>query len=235
MIESRHAYRRGPPRHGGAVAMFMAGCGGDANPEPMGSADAARQHGKALADEVDEVLGAGGMRPVRGKLSTRYGEVMLPLTELSREQLKPYLLLPNFQARQAAHMLEVLEAGGELPKEYAAPIAVWQFAGDLTLVALPGEPVAEYATLVREALGTKVQSVWISGYNNDCFGYLPTAKVIEEGGHEAIGVTLWAWGNDVDRQVGFFAPGVQDVVVNAVTELAGGAPLPSEPKGEAND
>ena len=214
-------------RHDGAVALFMAGCGADANPEPWGSVAAAEAHGKALADEVDEVLAGPTMRLVSGPLGTRYSEVKLPLTPLSREQLKPYTKLPNFQARQASHMLEVLDRGGALPTEYAAPLAVWRVGNGLTLAALPGEPVAEYVPLLRKALGgTDAANLWISGYNNDCFGYLPTAKVIREGGHEAIGVTSWAWGNDVDRQVGFFAPGVQDVVVNAVTELARGASPP---------
>ena len=53
-----------------------------------------------------------------------------------------------------------------------------------------------------------------------CFGYLPTASVVKEGGHEAIGITLWAWGRDLDRYVAFFAPEVQDVVVDTVKELA---------------
>ena len=42
---------------------------------------------------------------------------------------------------------------------------------------------------------------------------------IAEGGHEAIGITLWAWGQDLRTSVGFFAPGVQDVIVNTVTDL----------------
>jgi hypothetical protein len=209
-------------RHPGAIALFMAGCGADANPEPMGSPAAAQQHGKTLADEVDKVLSADRKpRAITGTLSTRYAEVKLPLADLSRETIKPYLALPNFQARQAAHMLEVLDAGGTLPKEYVAPVAVWQFGNDLTLVALPGEPVAEYVPRVIRALNDrKPENIWIAGYNNDCFGYLPTALVIQEGGHEAIGVTLWAWGNDVNAQVGFFAPAVQDVIVKTVTELA---------------
>ena len=115
-------------------------------------------------------------------------------------------------------VLEVLDAGGRLPSHYAAPVAVWRFGDDLTLAALPGEPVAGYATLLREALGP--DRLWVSGYNNDCFGYLPTAKVVAEGGHEAIGVTLWAWSRGLGPMVGFFEPRVQDVVVDAVRRLA---------------
>ena len=82
--------------------------------------------------------------------------------------------------------------------------------------------------LLRKSLGEK--NLWVAGFNNDCFGYLPTAAVIKEGGHEAIGITLWAWGQDLDRYVAFFAPAVQDVVVNTATDLAKKAGRPIESK-----
>jgi neutral ceramidase len=195
----------------------MQGCGGDANPQPMGSIAIAEAHGKALAGQVEEVLG-GKLQPVIGHLSTQFAMAKLPLQPLTRETLKPFLSLPNFQARQAAHMQDLLNAGQTLITSYDAPIATWQLGDELTLVALPGEPVAEYVGLLHNALGAK--NLWVAGYDNDCFGYLPTAKVVKEGGHEAIGITLWAWGKDLDRQVGFFAPDVQDVIVKTSTDLA---------------
>jgi neutral ceramidase len=203
--------------HPGATAMFLAGCGGDANPEPRGTIEQARTHGEALGKEVCRVLD-GPLTPVVGPLRVAYAQVDLPLQQLSREQIEGYRDRPNFQAWQARHMLEVLDAGERLPTRYTAPVAVWRFGKDLTLAALPGEPVAEYATLLRRALGP--EGLWISGYNNDCFGYLPSAKVVAEGGHEAIGVTLWAWSRDLNSMVGFFEPRVQDVVVDAVRRLA---------------
>lgn len=201
----------------GATALFLAGCGGDANPEPRGTIEQARTHGEALGREVCRVLD-GPLAPVAGPLRVAYEQVDLPLQALSGDQLRGYLDRPNFQAWQARHMLEVLDAGDRLPSHYTVPVAVWRFGDDLTLAALPGEPVAGYATLLREALGP--DRLWVSGYNNDCFGYLPTAKVVEEGGHEAIGVTLWAWSRGLGPMVGFFEPRVEDVVVDAVRRLA---------------
>ncbi len=204
-------------RHPGATALFLAGCGGDANPEPRGTIEAARSHGEALGGEVCRVLD-GPLAPVVGPLQVAYAQIDLPLQHLSREQIEGYRDRPNFQAWQARHMLAVLDAGERLPTRYTAPVAVWRLGESLTLAALPGEPVAEYATLLRQALGP--DGLWISGYNNDCFGYLPTAKVVAEGGHEAIGVTLWAWSRNLGAMVGFFEPRVQDVVVEAVRRLA---------------
>ncbi len=204
-------------RHPGATALFLAGCGGDANPAPRGTIEQARTHGESLGREVCRILD-GPLTAVDGPLGVAYARVDLPLKELTRDQIEAYKSRPSFEAWQARHMLEVLDAGGRLPSRYTVPVSVWRLGAGLPLAALPGEPVAEYAKLVREALGP--DGLWIAGYNNDCFGYLPTAKVVEEGGHEAIGVTLWAWSRDLAPMVGFFAPRVQDVVIDAVRRLA---------------
>ena len=119
----------------------------------------------------------------------------------------------------ARHMLRVLEAGETLPKNDAAPFAVGRFGEAFTLVALPAEPVAEYVRLIEAALPNR--ELWVAGYNNDCFGYLPTAQIINEGGHENIGVTLWLWGQNLQQNAGFFAPSVEQAVVHAVVALAG--------------
>ncbi len=75
---------------------------------------------------------------------------------------------------------------------------MWQFGDALTLVALPAEPVADYAALTGRLLGP--DKLWVAGFNNDCFGYLPTAQVVREGGHEAIGITLLDLGPEPVRQ-----------------------------------
>jgi hypothetical protein len=137
---------------------------------------------------------------------------------LSRIELDERAKLKSAEAVMARHMISVLGRGESLPRTYRAPFAVWQIGQVLTLVALPGEPVADYASLIRQRLGN--QQLWVAGYNNDCFGYLPTAQIVSEGGHEAIGVTLWIWGQNLRRNAGFFAPEVEQVVLQAVQQLA---------------
>lgn len=201
----------------GATALFLAGCGADANPEPWGAIEHAKTHGETLGREVCRVLD-GTLAPVGGPLRTAYERVDLPLRKLSRDQIEGFLSRQGLAAPQARHMLEVLDAGDRPPSVYSAAVAVWRFGKDVTLVALPGEPVSEYAKLTRAALGP--DGLWVSGYNDDCFGYLPTAEIVAEGGHEAIGVTLWAWSRDLAPMVGFFDAKVQDVVLDAVRRLA---------------
>jgi neutral ceramidase len=107
-------------------------------------------------------------------------------------------------------MLQALDRGQTLPTHYRAPIAVWQFGGDLTLVALSGEAVVDYAQLIERAIGP--MQLWLSAYNNDVFGYLPSAHVLAEGGYETRGV--------VHGGPGFFSSKAQDAVVGKVKELA---------------
>jgi hypothetical protein len=214
-------------QHADSLALFLSGCGADANPSPRGSMALARQHGERLAREVDRVLN-GPLTPLTGNLVTTFREVALPLQTLSREEITERVQFPSAEAVMARQMLAVLEQGGQLPTTYRAPLAVWQFGTDLTLVGLPAEPVAEYVTLLRQTLGT--DRLWVAGFNNDCFGYLPTTRVVREGGHEAIGVTLWVWGQDVQGQVGFFAPDVEEIVLRETRQLAleAGRQLPGD-------
>ena len=206
-------------RFQGAQAMFMSGCGADVNPSPRGSMALARRHGDTLGSEVAHIVDESLMT-VQGNLGTMYEMVGLPLQSLSRTDIQERAKLPSAEAVMARHMLRLLETGETLPRQYSAPVAVWQFGEAFTLVALPAEPVAEYVHLIEAALPNR--HLWIAGYNNDCFGYLPSAQVVNEGGHENIGVTLWIWGQGLRRNAGFFAPSVEDAIVRSVVRLAGG-------------
>ena len=107
-------------------------------------------------------------------------------------------------------MLALLDRGEKLPTHYTCPVTVWQFGGDLTLVGLSGEIVVDYVPLLEKALGAN--QLWIAAYCNDVFGYLPSARVLAEGGYETRG--LYSGG------AGFFIPEAQEVLVRTVRELA---------------
>ncbi|MCH7919846.1 MAG: neutral/alkaline non-lysosomal ceramidase N-terminal domain-containing protein [Planctomycetes bacterium] len=193
----------------GVQAMFMAGCGGSANPHPRGTVEAVEQHGRSLGAEVCRVA-AEALSPVRGPLRVELKLVDLPLAPVPpREQLEEMIEGPSYIAFNARKMLAALDKNESLPTEYAAPFAVWQFGGDLTLVALPGEVVNEYVPLLESVLGHR--KLWIAAYANDCFGYLPTARVLAEGGYET---------RCLYTATGFFAPEVEGVVLAEVRQMA---------------
>src|SRR6266542_1226248 len=71
----------------GVQAMFMIGCGGDANPYPRGTMENARQNGAALGQEVCRVLDAP-LRPVNGPLICEFDYANLPLQSYPRADLE---------------------------------------------------------------------------------------------------------------------------------------------------
>lgn len=197
-------------RHPGVQAMFMLGCAGDADPYPFGSLELARQHGAELGTEVCRILETE-LQPVRGELKIAFERVDLPLQRLTRAELQE-LAAPARGAVPdvAKEMLEVLDRGDPLPTKYTCPLAVWQFGSDLTLVGLSGEVVVDYVTLLERKLGPK--PLWLAAYCNDVFGYLPSARVLDEGGYETRGIIYGG--------PGFFDRTAQDVVVAKIDELA---------------
>jgi len=194
----------------------MSGCGADANPQPRGGIDQARQHGAELASAVIHALD-GQLVAVHGLLKMAYKVADLPLKHLTKDDIARNIAIGNVQSMMAEHMKQLVDSGERLPETYAAPVAVWRFGDGLTLVALPGEGVAGYVSLIQQRL--KDRLLWISSYNNDCFGYLPTAQIVREGGHEAIGVTVWLWGNHLANRTGFFSEEVERTIVDTVSEL----------------
>ncbi len=192
----------------GARAMFIIGCGGAANPYPRGTVEAARQNGQSLAAEVVRVA-TGKMQPVGGPLRVDLDRVRLPLETVPREKLEVMLKGPGYLKYNAQRMLADMDEGKPLLTEYLAPIALWQFGDDLTLVGLSGEVVSDFVPLIGQAVGP--QQLWIAAYTNDTFGYLPSAAIISEGGYETRGLI---------PQAGFFSPQAEKVAVAKVAEMA---------------
>jgi hypothetical protein len=169
--------------HPGATALFVTGCGGDANPEPRGKLEYSPEHGLEMAGVVSRVL-RSPRTPVTGKLQAVFDRVDLPLAPLpSAEDYKKKLEDKNvFVRRHAARQLAILEKGEKLPTSYPCPVQVWRIGDGLTLVALGGEVVVDYALrLKRELKG----DVWVAAYSNDVFAYVPSTRILLEGGYEA--------------------------------------------------
>jgi hypothetical protein len=196
----------------GATALFVTGCGADANPEPRGKLAFARQHGLEMAGAVSQAL-RGARISVGGPLRAAFDRAELPLAPLpSQEEYRKRAGDKDvFVRRHARRFLEMLERGERLPTSYPCPVQVWQFGNDLTLVALGGEVVVDYAArLKRELKGT---NLWVAGYANDVFAYVPSVRILLEGGYEA-DYNLIYYGLPTR-----FSNRVEDVLVQKVHQL----------------
>ena len=196
-----------------AVAMFMAGCGGDQNPYPRGTLERAQQHGRTLATAVEAALLPQPV-PLAGPLGVAIEAVALEFASIpSREELTGLAESSNrFAQRRGTLLLEELDEKGHLRESYPYLVQVVQFGPDLTLVALGGEVVVDYSLrLKREFAG---RAVWVAGYSNDVFAYVPSKRVLAEGGYEADGAVLYT------TLSGPFAPSLEDRIVGKVHEMA---------------
>jgi hypothetical protein len=204
-------------RHPGAAAMFVMGCGGDANPYPRGAVELAREHGRTLADAVEAAL-AAPLRPVGGSLRTAWDTASLPFAPPpAREELESLARDSTTKnaakQRHAQHLLATLDRDGRLPSNYACPVQTWRLGDEMTLVALSGEVVVEYDLRLKKELGA--DGLWVAGYCNDVFAYVPSRRVLEEGGYEPATSMIY-YGHP-----GPFAPEVEETLVRKVCEVVG--------------
>ena len=199
-------------RHPEAVAMYVAGCGADANPYPRGEKKWVTEHGTALARALDRAL-TEPLKQVGGPLRTRFQKIPLAFaTPPTRAELEQRKQSENvYQRRHAEAMLKILDRDGRLPKAYPYPLQVWQFGKDLTLIALAGEVVVDYALRFKKEFGS--ENTWVLGYSNDVFAYVPSLRVLKEGGYEAEGAMIY-YGQPTK-----FAPSVEDSIVEGIRRM----------------
>jgi len=191
-------------RHPDAIALFMAGCGADQNPLPRKTVELATDYGQQIADGVDRAL-AGPMLSVKGSLHTAYREIDLALDKLpSQEQIEADLKSDNvYIVRRAAVLLDKLAQDGRLSQTYPYPVQVWRL-GDLVITTLGGEVVVDYAVRLKSELPGS--SNWVAGYCNDVMAYIPSARVLKEGGYEGETAMIYyglptKWSGEVEEHI----------------------------------
>ncbi len=169
--------------HPKAVAMFWAGCGADQNPLPRRKVELAKNYGRQLADAVKAVT-QKPMEPVPSQLGLHYEEVNLPLGELpSKDQLQQDATSKNeYISARAKMLLEILEKTGKLNQTYPYPVQLWQLGGKADFAILGGEVVVDYSLRLK-AEWSKTP-LWVAGYSNDVMAYIPSRRVLKEGGYE---------------------------------------------------
>jgi hypothetical protein len=79
-------------------------------------------------------------------------------------------------------------------------------------VALGGEVVVDYSFRLKKELA-KNGTVWVAAYANDVMAYIPSERVLKEGGYEG-DTSMIPYGMPTK-----WAPGLEDKIVNKVTAL----------------
>lgn len=213
--------------HPGLTALFVPGAGADQDPQPRGTIDLSRQHGQQIADAIQQAMAGPGIE-ITGPIQVEWEDVDLALETRCRDTITKMLKCDDPpQQVKAQYLLASLERGETLISSYPAPIQVVRLGSELAILALSGEPVVEWAHKLKDRFEKLTKSapsngeasahhpplIWVAGYCNDMFGYLPTRRVQTEGGYEGGRANLWSW---IPAP---FADDVEDRVTEAVARL----------------
>jgi hypothetical protein len=194
------------------VVLFWAGCGADQNPLPRRNIDFVKQYGRQLADAVDATL-QSELNPLAPKLNVDYEEIELPFASLpTHEQLESFAASKpphNFWAR---HLLAAWDRDGGLPSSYAYPVQLWKLGTELQWLFLGGEVVVDFSLSLKSKLGK--DRTWVASYSNDVMGYIPSQRVLQEGGYEG-GESRYYYGLPA-----VWADNVEEKIVDAVQQLS---------------
>jgi neutral ceramidase len=200
-------------RYPDATALFLTGCAGDQNPHPTRRLEAAGQHGTAMANAVETALDAP-RRPLRGPLRLAHESILLEFEGYDgRDELEELRSSADlYERRHADLLLERLDNAEResLATTYPYRMRAVGFGSGLTLLTLAGEVVVDYALAIRDEIPGPL---WIAAYTDGSFTYVPSRRVLAEGGYEGGGVTRFR------RYPGRLTPDVEDRIRSAARAL----------------
>lgn len=192
-------------KHPEAIAMFWAGCGADQNPLPRRTVELAKEYGSRLAAAVEKTLNAK-LTLVQGDLRSRFDEINLKFGELpSREDIEKNLNSSNkFEAGRAKRLLAMWDKHNGLSSTYPYPVQTWQIGPDLTWITLGGEVVVDFSLRFKREHGDR--GTWVAGYTNDVMAYIPSLRVLKEGGYEGARAMIYyglptVWSEQVEEHI----------------------------------
>lgn len=156
----------------GFTALFLMGCGGDQNPYPRRS---------------DVVPGVTDL-----ELSMQHGRSLANAVEMALV-VNPRPVSGPIRAAYEEIKLDYAKPGREA---HDYPVQVLKLGNDLTFILLGSEVVVDYSLrFKRDYAGAA--GVWVAGYSNDYTGYVPSLRVLKEGGYEAAA----GWADSVEDRI----------------------------------
>jgi len=142
-------------------------CGADQNPNPRGTLEHARRYGQALAAEVGRVLGTA-LLPVRPPIRTALEVVPLDFAPHTRAAFEQEATSPDKYRQRRARLMLAAYDGGQPVRQTPYPVQAVRLGADLTLLALAGEVVVDYALRVKRELAG--ENLIVAGYCHDVMG-----------------------------------------------------------------
>lgn len=196
----------------GSTALYLTGMGADSNPSPRGTLLDAKRHGLELAGSVVGVL-SHPMRPVNGRLNLAYEEADLPLEAApSREKLESDSRSTDVYIRNRAEAyLKQMNENKPPATSVKLPLAAVRIGRDLTFVTMGGEVVVDYGNKFNRMFAA--DHPWVVGYAYEVPCYIPSTRILKEGGYEADSSLIYY------GIYGPFRPEIEGILVRKMSEL----------------
>ena len=211
-------------------ALFLQGCGGDCKPRPIavgeerwrpGTWEEMEAAGREVADGVAGVT-AGGLLEVQPELRAARRHLRFPLDALpGRADLERQVhggQGREARRRWAEEMLTRLNRNGSLPSELEVDLHALQLGRGLRLIGVEAEVVGELGNQILAAYDRGV--TFPLGYTDGCRAYLPSSRMIPEGGYEV--ESFWEYHLPAP-----LAPGTDAVLQAGLEELRDSGEIPN--------
>ncbi|GIP39837.1 hypothetical protein J31TS4_31170 [Paenibacillus sp. J31TS4] len=175
-----------------ATALFLQGCAGEL--KPLRSADGDRfkalsyeemeEAGTDLANDVLRLLADGAFEKIQCEFRTVLADPLL-YTEQTPAAFYESIASEStslFYRNAAKRTIEAIQ-DGSIKDRLPHYICLWHLDANTRLVAMEGEVSTEYSLLIKKLL--RPHTTLTLGYTNGVYCYIPTRKMIREGGYEA--------------------------------------------------
>ncbi|MEF3303934.1 neutral/alkaline non-lysosomal ceramidase N-terminal domain-containing protein [Paenibacillus sp. GYB003] len=203
----------------GATALFLQGCAGEL--KPMRSADGNRfrslsiaemeQAGDDLAADVIAVLERGELKRVDCSFRTAIADPLLYTERTEAEHYERIATDPaanSFYRSAAVRTMRAIR-DGTVKDRLPHCICVWHLDDRTRLVAMEGEVSTQYSLLIKRLFAP--HTTLTLGYTNGVYCYVPTRRMIGEGGYEAEC-------NFFFNLRGPFVPEIEDIIVGQIVQ-----------------
>lgn len=195
----------------GVIALASVGCGADSNPRSGVTGDKAEicaKQGDIVAQEVKRLL-SSSLKPITSRPQVHYSRLDLALdTPRTRAEWETRAQKQDAVGHHARVNLARLDRGESLPEKINYPIQTWVFGDQLAIVFLPGETVVDYSLRLKREFDRS--RLWVNGYANDGRCYIPSERILKEGGYEGGDAMIYY---DFPHR---FAPGLEQKIIDFV-------------------
>ncbi|HEX3446725.1 MAG TPA: dehydrogenase, partial [Isosphaeraceae bacterium] len=170
-------------------------------------------HGRSIADEVKRLLrGRWTELPAPPQITLERFD--LPFDTLpTRTQLEQLVQAGGPPGYNASVLLAKLNRGEPLPHDLPYSTQTWKFGDKLLMVFLPGEVVVDYVLRLKKEFDR--DRLWVTAYANDVPCYIPSERILREGGYEGGGAMVYSGRPTRLKR------GVEQLIIDAVHRCAG--------------